>query len=315
MADVEDYSTTAASNTTDFPEGQAPSTVNNAGRETQADIAAMYQRDNAVITATGTADALIGTFSPAHAADVAGRVVIIQAASDNATTTPTFQLDSLTARTITKDGGAALIAGDIKTDAFIILKYDLTNTAWELLNPARPLSAAQGISVDLISSRTASASPVIDFTNLSSTYISYHLVLTNVAPATDIVDLQIQVSTDNGATFLVGTGYRFASRTRDQVGTEIPYSSATAGWIKLSHSQGNGTNEDLSGNIYIFNPGASKRTIISMDTTYADDNNQLTHFAGGGDNVTASPVDAIRLKMSSGNIASGEFRLYGLKGA
>jgi hypothetical protein len=135
MADVEDYSVTAASNTDDFPENQAPSTLNDGGRETQADIAAMYQRMNGTVTAGGTADALTASFTPAHTSLVDGRVIVITAASDNATTTPTLNLDTLGAKTITCDGNTALLAGSIQAGAYLILKYDAGNTVWELLNP------------------------------------------------------------------------------------------------------------------------------------------------------------------------------------
>lgn len=136
MADVEDYSTTAASNTDDFYEGQAPSTLNDAGRTTQADIAAWRKRLSGVTLAGGSADALTATYSPAHTSLVDGRAIILQAVSDNATTTPTLNLDSLGAKTIVKNGNEALVAGDIQAGAFHIFCYDSSNTVWELLNPS-----------------------------------------------------------------------------------------------------------------------------------------------------------------------------------
>jgi len=59
----------------------------------------------------------------------------------NATTTPTFAPDGLTAHTIVKAGAAALAAGDIASGVAAILKYDATGTRWELQNPqTSPLS-------------------------------------------------------------------------------------------------------------------------------------------------------------------------------
>jgi hypothetical protein len=152
MADVEDYSTTAASNTDDFPENQAPSTLNDGGRETQADIAAWHQRITGTVTAGGTADALTATFSPAHSA-LAERIIAIKAASDNTSTTPTLNLDTLGAKTIVKNGNEALAAGDIQAGAILFLWYNTTNTNWELLNPSS-LSAGANLS-DLSSAATA----------------------------------------------------------------------------------------------------------------------------------------------------------------
>lgn len=87
--------------------------------------------------AGGTADALTATFTPALASLSDGQLCFVRAASANATTTPTFSPNGLTARTITKLGGAALAAGDIAgANAELILRYNLANTRWELLNPA-----------------------------------------------------------------------------------------------------------------------------------------------------------------------------------
>ena len=89
-----------------------------------------------IIAAGGSADAITATFSPAITlADTQLCAFIATAA--NATPTPTFAPNGLTAHTITKKGGAALSVGDIPAAAACcILEYNLANTRWELLNPA-----------------------------------------------------------------------------------------------------------------------------------------------------------------------------------
>lgn len=90
----------------------------------------------------GTADAITATYSPAITALVDGQMCCVRATAANATTTPTFSPNGLTARTIVKVGGTALAVGDIAADGHeLILRYDLANTRWELLNPA-PASLA-----------------------------------------------------------------------------------------------------------------------------------------------------------------------------
>lgn len=89
--------------------------------------------------AGGTADAITATFEPPITASELqdGTTVIVEAGNANATTTPTFSPDGLTARTITKNGGQALVAGDIRAAGHkLLLCYDLSSTRWELLNPA-----------------------------------------------------------------------------------------------------------------------------------------------------------------------------------
>ena len=96
----------------------------------------------------GTADAITATYSPAITALVDGQLCYVRATAANATTTPTFSPNGLTARTIVKGSGAALVAGDIPGDqAEIILRYDLANTRWALLNPYIPALATTATTV------------------------------------------------------------------------------------------------------------------------------------------------------------------------
>lgn len=97
----------------------------------------------AIADAGGTADAITATYSPANGSLTDNLLLAVNAANANATTTPTFAPDGLTARTIVKEGGAALVAGDIRgIEHCLLLRYDLANTRWELLNPAKPSQAA-----------------------------------------------------------------------------------------------------------------------------------------------------------------------------
>lgn len=84
----------------------------------------------------GTADAITATYSPVIAALVDGQICYVRATAANATTTPTFKPNGTPAHTIVKEGGSALVAGDIVGDGHeLILRYELANTRWEFLNP------------------------------------------------------------------------------------------------------------------------------------------------------------------------------------
>lgn len=86
--------------------------------------------------AGGTADAITATYSPANATLTDGMLLGFRASAANTTTTPTFAPDGLTAHPITQAGGSALIAGDIPAaNAECVVRYNLANTRWELLNP------------------------------------------------------------------------------------------------------------------------------------------------------------------------------------
>jgi hypothetical protein len=89
------------------------------------------------VAAGGTANAITATYVPPVAALIDGLLCCCRATAANSTTTPTFAPNGLTAHTITRGGGVALKIGDISgANAEIILRYNLANTRWELLNPA-----------------------------------------------------------------------------------------------------------------------------------------------------------------------------------
>lgn len=101
----------------------------------------------------GTADALTLTLSPAQTTIADGTLVCIRAGLANATTAPTFAFNATTARTITRYGGKPLAPGDIPGAlAESWLRYNVANTRWELLNPAKGVTypiARSGASVSV----------------------------------------------------------------------------------------------------------------------------------------------------------------------
>ena len=89
-----------------------------------------------MIAAAGTSDAITAAYNPAITlADQTLAAFVISAT--NTTTTPTFAPNGLTAHTVTARGGATLLVGDLPQNGVAIVEYNLANTRWELLNPAK----------------------------------------------------------------------------------------------------------------------------------------------------------------------------------
>ena len=89
--------------------------------------------------AGGTVDAITASVTPAPASLTNNLTVWIETAGANTTTTPTFNLNGLGAKTIVKWGSTALVAGDIRAaNDRMILVYDDSLDKWVLLNPASP---------------------------------------------------------------------------------------------------------------------------------------------------------------------------------
>lgn len=141
MASIFDASTTAASNTTfaslSLGEGTTmPSSLNDQLRELIAETKGALIG----VTASGT-DTYTATLAPAPLALVEGMTIHIRFTNANATTTPTLNINSLGAKTIVKEGSAALLAGDIPAGHEAVLRYNGTN--WVLLNPKYPTNVAK----------------------------------------------------------------------------------------------------------------------------------------------------------------------------
>ncbi|MEE9351517.1 MAG: hypothetical protein V3U78_04600 [Thiotrichaceae bacterium] len=87
--------------------------------------------------AAGTANVIIGIFSPAITSFNDGQMVRVRASAANTSTTPTFEANLVAARTIVKNGNQPLNNGDISgPDHELLLVSNTSNNVWELLNPA-----------------------------------------------------------------------------------------------------------------------------------------------------------------------------------
>ncbi len=110
-----------------------------------------------IATGGGTADAITATYSPALTlTDKMICAVVLSGA--NTITNPTFAPNGLTAHTITKNGGSALVVGDLPGAlAVVILEYNLANTRWEIVGIQGDTLLTEGA---LINSATSKATPV-----------------------------------------------------------------------------------------------------------------------------------------------------------
>jgi hypothetical protein len=144
MSDIESssWSETAASNNqtppAGWPEGQAPSTINDCAREMMAALKRDWDHNHVTLTSGGTANAQTLSYSVAPAAYVAGQTFAFKAGFS--TTGPaTLNVNGLGAKNIFW-GGAALIGFEIVANAFYAVSYDGTqfNLVWSSLWGAPP---------------------------------------------------------------------------------------------------------------------------------------------------------------------------------
>jgi hypothetical protein len=178
-----------------------------------------------------------------------------------------------------------------------------------------------------IKTLTASSSSTLSFVHgssdvvLDSTYPIYVFKFINIHPATD--------STEFGVGFRDGgTDYDATKTTTAFVAVHNEGDSEAAlnnrsgneglaqntGFQSLNLNMGNGNDESLSGEMFLFSPSSTTFVKHFMSTTqyYQDGNASLNYFVSGYCNVTAA-IDAVQFKMNSGNIDAGKIKLYGIK--
>lgn len=87
-------------------------------------------------TASGTDTITVNPSPMPLLAYTTNALLMVQAGGNNATTTPTININSLGAKTIVKRASTALAAGDIVSGMLMLLRYNGTNM--QLLNPVVP---------------------------------------------------------------------------------------------------------------------------------------------------------------------------------
>lgn len=130
MSEVKSWSATAASNNSaspdGFPEGMAPSGVNDSAREVMAALARYRADTDGVNTSAGSANAYTLAASTTYAAYAQGDRFCFKSNFAN-TGAATLNVDSVGAKTIKKMDGTDLAANDISSGAIVDVVYDGTN--------------------------------------------------------------------------------------------------------------------------------------------------------------------------------------------
>ena len=224
---------------------------------------------------------------------------------------------------VTSSGNAAVIdktaitnrTADASPDAAAdyVLTYDASAAALKKVLIQDLPSAGSGSYVKIGSSQTASASSEIVFTSLSTTYRDFVIMLSNVVPATDTANLLFRTSTDNGSTYDSGAGnYRWSIMAALDSAALGATANASDTSIRLMSNCGTGTRESVSGWVRLCNPQGTGGCFISTSLSGKNATPNYVTITGGGIREASADVDAIRFFMSSGNIASGVFTLYGV---
>jgi hypothetical protein len=217
------------------------------GAGTVATDAAQYGQlqagATAIATVSGT-DTLTGSLTPALTAYATGNLFSFVAANTNTGAT-TINLNSLGAKSITKSGTTALVAGDLVSGQVYLIEYD--GTRFQLVNPS--VVAAGGVAYTAV--KTANYTAVNNDGVLTNTTGGSFTVTLPTSPTVGnivvVVDSFSQWGTNNliiDPTALIKIAGNTAGDTLtcDITGITVTlvYTGATYGWNVAAQVGGNG---------------------------------------------------------------------------
>lgn len=173
----------------------------------------------------------------------------------------------------------------------------------------------------LLEQHTASGSATLDFTTcFSSTYDEYVIEGVNLIPATNGVLPWLRFSTDGGASYDAGANYQWANSIQTPSGGAgfTAVAGATGASAIIPTGTGSVANTAVGGGVRfsarLFDPlsATAHKAMIGEGTfrNSGDSNHYRLNF--GGYYISATAVNAMRFLFSSGNIASGTIRVYGV---
>jgi len=186
-----------------------------------------------------------------------------------------------------------------------------------------PADIPANTGITLLSTLTAgNSASLTDATDITSTYDFYMFALRDVRPVTNNAGLQMQYSSDGGATWLASyqsTIYGVvaalgATLKLETSGSGVMLSGANASLDGISNS----ANQGVNGVIYLHHPASLGVKHVTGQVAYSGgDGTQRLNVGTIGANTlaNATAVNAVKFFMTSGNISSGEIKVYGIKTA
>ena len=149
---------------------------------------------------------------------------------------------------------------------------------------------------------------------VDGSYDSYVLKMINLVPATDGADLYLRVSTDGGSSFISTSSYEWLLRKQETTVDTRTSGTPTVPQIELADTLGNGTGESYTGSLEMFTPSnVSFFKKFRHSSTMDDAGNRCAQIDGGARFTSLLSYNAARIFLSSGNISSGTFHLYGVR--
>ena len=164
-----------------------------------------------------------------------------------------------------------------------------------------------------ISSVTASNSATVSVENTFSTYDAYAIVVSGGTIQTNTADLRCLLKV-NGT--YQTSGYHYVVSRSESGGSNVFNSSSTntGTFIQLSTQLGNAAGYCFNYTLYIHNPASTSllKNLYGPGFSINSNGYALNNLVQGYYDGGTQALTGVQFYMSSGNIVSGTFRLYGI---
>ena len=175
----------------------------------------------------------------------------------------------------------------------------------------------------LIKTITPSNAASVEFINGSSgvvfdnTYSRYEFTIDTAVPATNQTYIDMKISVDGGSNYQGASGYNLVSwryySNGSSTSSQVQYFNDFAGNAdqQISNSAASG---GVHGFVTVSNIGAASRTTFKSQYYAFGANSYYIHTETVGAVESSSvTINAVKFNFRSGNIASGTFKLFGVK--
>ena len=166
-----------------------------------------------------------------------------------------------------------------------------------------------------ISNATASSSSSISFTGLDSTYDVHYITVTGMDMSADGDNVRMAFSIDNGSNYnrQATSAYNISTMDTSSAATTDYGGSRALGFVDVASGLSNVYNEGWSGQFWLMNFGTADKSKQVIFEVASFTSASLYRNQQGIVYIDANTaLDAVRFGCNSGNMVSGQFRLYGV---
>jgi len=185
-------------------------------------------------------------------------------------------------------------------------------------------STVLGGSYKLLNTTTADNTSSISFT-VGSTYDVYIFEFINIRPVTSTKSLMFQGSTTSSYTNNITqtTTYFYANHAEDGTNAELSYAAGydlaqSTNYQNLMPEISNAASASSAATLFLFSPGSTtyvKQYYSKTSSLFwgggSPNPRTLSSYVGGYFNTTEA-MTQVNFKFDSGNISSGDFKMYGI---